>query len=230
MVQKDIFLSDKRIVLFIGNLGSGKTELAINYSLSLQKKGYSTAIVDVDVVNPYFRTRLVKKELEELGLNVISSEGNLVNADLPALSPRIKSVFENSSLKGVFDVGGDSVGATVLGRFKELLPKDSYELFFVVNTCRPFTKDVEGILKMFLEIKNVCGMEISALVNNTNLGSKDTSLEDILKGEEILKEVSGKVNLPIAFTGIAENLLKDYRKIRPEKIVLPLKFFMKPPF
>ncbi|MCQ2560181.1 MAG: hypothetical protein MJ157_05680 [Clostridia bacterium] len=205
-----------------GCLGSGKTELAINYALSTQPL---SVLADVDVINPYFRSRLVKSELEKQGLTLISSEGLLANADLPALSPRIRSIFDNPGRPAVFDVGGDDVGAKVLGRFVPFLPEGSYDLFFVLNTCRPFTQDCPSIIKMFQEIQAACGLKFTGLINNTNLG-QDTDLAIIAQGRKIILEAAAKLNLPLVFTGAAENLAAGL----PEIPYLPLKFYMRPPF
>ncbi len=220
--MKKIFQSSKRIVIMAGYLGSGKTELAINYALSTRPL---SILADVDIINPYFRSRLVKKELEQKGLTVISSEGILANADLPALSPRIRNIFDNPDKPAVFDVGGDDLGARVLGRFAPFLPEGSYDLFMVLNTCRPFTQDCPGIIKMFQAIRAACGLKFTGLVNNTNLGSA-TDLAVIAKGREIILKAAKQLNLPLVFTGAAENLVAGL----PEIPYLPLKFYMRPPF
>lgn len=222
---------EKRITLFIGNLGSGKTELAINYALGIQKRGYHATIVDLDIINPYFRTRLVREQLLQRGLKVISPEGALAGADVPALSPKIKGVFENQELYSIFDVGGDDVGATVLGRFADLFFSTSYELFFVVNACRPFTQTAHKVINMLHEIEKAAGLKVTSLVNNTNLGPNLTTVSTIIEGQKMLEEVSLHLGLPIAFIGTTANLIPTLRNHLSNQVpLMPLELFMQPPW
>ncbi len=223
-------LSLKRITIFTGHLGSGKTELAINFALSLKERGLPTSVIDVDVVNPYFRTRLVREKLEQLGLTVICPRGEWMRADIPALPPAIRGVLEDPGRYGVFDVGGDEVGATVLGRFKPLLPAGDYHLWLVVNACRPFTRDKEGIISMLEGIEKACRLQVTGLVSNTNLGAV-TDEETILTGHRVVQEAASALNLPVVMVAARRELVEQLRPHLPRELpVLPLNLFMQAPW
>lgn len=225
-----MFTGDCRITIFTGNLGSGKTEVAINYALHEKKLGRRTAIVDLDIVNPYFRTRLVREQLGGLGLEVVCPRGPLAAADVPALSPAIKGVLENKDIYGVFDVGGDDVGATALGRFKELLPEGSHQLYFVVNACRPFTRDPAGVIKILRSVEKASKLKVTGLVSNTNLG-RETDLQTVLDGHRMVREVAEEIGIPVAFLGARLDLVKELTmRVKDGTVVMPMQFFMRPPW
>lgn len=220
----------KRITIYTGNLGSGKTEIAINTALGLMKQGKKTALVDLDIINPYFRTRLVKDKLESTGLHIVSPDSKYSFSDQPAVSPAVKGVLLNNEITGVFDVGGDDVGAIALGQYRDQFPKGEYHLLFAVNCCRPFTGNPEGIIKYLNSIENASGMKVTGLVNNTNLGS-ETSLNTVIAGYKTLSEVSEFLGLDIVFTCVKKELESATRKELGEKNpVLTMEKFMKTPW
>lgn len=190
---------DKRINIFTGHFGSGKSEIAVNFAFKLNKMNYKTSIVDMDIVNPFFRTTDVKDELEANGIHVVTTLYANTNVDIPALSPEINMLFENKDFKVVLDVGGDDLGAKVLGRYKEQITNDSYRMFFVINTKRPMTDTKEKIISMIRDIEESSGIGIDVLINNTNL-MQNTTPDDIMEGYEIINQVSEELNIPIAFT------------------------------
>jgi hypothetical protein len=217
----------KRISIFAGNFGSGKTEIALNYAAKIHETGDKVVVVDLDLINPYFRTRLVKKNFEDKGIKVVSPEGKLANADVPALSPAIYGVLEGKNIYGVFDVGGGDIGSVVLGRFTDHLPEGTYNLFLVVNTCRPFTRDTDGIITVLREIEKTCRLKFTAIVSNTNLGP-GTDTATVLEGYRIASEAARILNLPVAFVCVPENLIGSLKGI--DVPVLPLTMFMKVPW
>ncbi|WP_027356029.1 hypothetical protein [Desulfofundulus thermocisternus] len=220
----------KRITIFTGHLGSGKTELAINFALSLKERGLPASIVDLDVVNPYFRTRLIKEKLEQLGLTVICPRGEWMRADLPALPPDILGVLEDPARYGVFDVGGDDVGATVLGRFRPLLPPDDYHLWLVVNACRPFTRSKDDIIKMLKSIEKACRLQVTGLVSNTNLGAA-TGWQTILEGHQVVQDAARLLNLPVVMVAARRDLVEKLRAHLPPGFpVFALNLFMQAPW
>ncbi len=225
-----MFGNDRRITIFTGNLGSGKTEIAVNYALNLKSTGRRTAIVDLDIVNPYFRTRLVRDALTARGLDVVCPAGPLANADVPALPPAIKGVIENIEISGVFDVGGDDVGATALGRFRDMLLENTYNMYFVVNACRPFTGKPEGVIKMLRSVENACGLKVTGLVNNTNLGG-ETDIDTVLAGHGMVKETARQIGVPVAFVGALNRLVEELSsRLKDGTPVLPLTLFMRTPW
>jgi hypothetical protein len=189
---------DKRINIFTGHFGSGKTEIAVNYVLKMAAVYNKTAIVDFDIVNPFFRTTDVKADLENNNIRVVTPLYANTNVDVPALPSEINTVFENKEYRVVFDVGGDDIGARVLSRYRNEILEDDYEMFFVVNTRRPMTDTKEKIEHMINEIQDSSRLKITKLVNNTNL-LDDTTAEDIIEGHTIIEQVSKKLNIPFAF-------------------------------
>lgn len=189
---------DKRITIFTGNFGSGKSEIALNYIEKLSKAKSNVVIVDLDVVNPFFRTSDAKEELLKNNISVISPVFAGTNIDTPALSPVINSVFENKDTMVVFDVGGDDLGARILSGYKNKILAEDYEMFFVVNILRPETTDVKNITDMVKNIENASGLRATALINNTNL-LNDTSVSDILKGKMVIDRVSEQLGIPVGF-------------------------------
>lgn len=220
----------RRLTIFTANLGSGKTELAVNFARQLKERGLPVSVVDLDVVNPYFRTRLVREELERKGLTVVCPRGEWAGADLPALSPAIRGVLEDERRYGVFDVGGDDVGATALGRFKPYLPGGSYHLWFVINACRPFTRDSDGIINYLRSIEKASRLTVTGLVSNTNLG-RWTDLETVLAGQRVVKEAARRLSLPVVMAAARRSLAGELQeKLGADIPVLPLDLYMQPPW
>ncbi|RCX15437.1 hypothetical protein DFR58_11317 [Anaerobacterium chartisolvens] len=192
---------NKRIGIFTGHFGSGKTEVAVNYALKLAEKGCKTAIVDFDIVNPYFRTADARERLESRGIYVLAPMYANTNVDVPALPAEISAIFEKKEYRVVFDVGGDDLGARVLSRYRNEIGEDDYEMFFVINIKRPMTDTVRKICDMAEEIQYSSRLKITSLVNNTNLLGK-TTFEHIEEGHRMISEVSEKMNIPIGFTSL----------------------------
>ncbi|WP_027363433.1 hypothetical protein [Desulfotruncus alcoholivorax] len=219
----------ERITIFTGNIGSGKTELAINYALRLKQEHDRVGIVDLDIVNPYFRTRVFRDYLEQNGLKVVAPAGELAGADVPALPAAILGILEDEGIKGVFDVGGDDIGATALGRFKPLLPEGSYGMFFVVNTCRPFTRTVEGIMQVLKAVEKASRLKVTGLVSNTNLGS-GTDIATIETGHNIVTEAASRLNVPVTFMAVRNELAAELAQRFPQENLFPLNLHVLPPW
>lgn len=183
------------ITIFTGHYGSGKTEIALNFAL---QKGKGTAIVDLDLVNPYFRTKDAESELLRHDIEVITPHFANTNVDVPSLPAEVYSVFQKQG-DVIFDVGGDDDGATALGRFKPQFDAASYEMLFVVNAFRPETGTEEGILQMMRAVESASRLKISGLVNNSNI-MEYTTKENILFGEKLVRDVAKKTGVPFAFT------------------------------
>lgn len=219
----------KRLNIFTGNLGSGKTEVAANFALMLKEMGHETAIVDLDVVNPYFRTRLISDDLGRRGLRVISPGGRMAWADSPSFSPAIRGLIEDDATYGVFDVGGDDVGATALGGYSEFLAGRDYHLYFVVNPYRPYTRDVEGIGNILQSVEGACRMKVTGLVSNPTLGHA-TVPEEVFKGHRVVQAAAEEFGLPIAFLAARKDIELAVRAgLPPGFDVLPLEIFMRAP-
>lgn len=202
---------EKRISMFTGHFGSGKTEVAVNYAEKLSQLSSKTAIVDLDIVNPYFRTADAKAELEAKGIWVILPMYANTNVDVPAVPAEVYALFQKKEYRIVFDIGGDDLGARVISRYKDEILQDDYELYFVINTRRPMTDTVQKIEDMIHSIEGASRIKVTGLVNNTNL-LQATTAEVILEGHEIIEKVSQKLNIPIKFiSGFRSQLetLKD---------------------
>lgn len=207
-------MESKRITLFAGHYGSGKTNIAVNYALKLREDGKPVAIADLDIVNPYFRTKDSEKELSEAGIRLISSEFASSNVDLPALPQDVYSIVDNNTEYAVMDIGGDDRGAYALGRYADSIKKENnYEMFMVINMYRPLTRDVESTVEVMNEIETACSMKFTAIVNNSNIGV-ETTAEDVLDSLVYAQKVSEATGLPIRLTTVDEKLYNNlYGKV-----------------
>lgn len=196
----------KRIVLLSGHYGSGKTNIAVNLAMRLRAQYEKVAIADIDIVNPYFRTRDSQAELEAAGIRVISSEFASSNVDLPALPQEVYAITDDKSLRAVVDVGGDDRGALALGRWRDaMLQENDYEMLLVINRFRPLTRDVESAIEVMREIERAAGMRFTAVANNSNLG-EETTPEDVLSSMDYAREICARAQLPLRFTSVNETL------------------------
>jgi len=187
-----------KVNIFTGHFGSGKTETAVNFSVMLLKKGYKTALADMDIVNPYFRSADVKEKMTGMGMKVIVPIFANTNTDVPALTGEINIVFEDKELYSVLDVGGDDLGAKVISTYKKKIIKTDYRHFFTVNVKRPATSDSDKIIKYVREIENASGLKVTGLVNNTNLMNL-TLPDDIIEGKKIIERAADALNIPVSF-------------------------------
>ncbi len=201
----------KRITLFAGHYGSGKTNIAVNYALKIKADGHSTVIADMDIVNPYFRTKDSEKELNEAGIRLISSQYASSNVDLPSLPQDLYNVIDDRSNYAVLDIGGDDRGAYALGRYApSILKENDYEMFMVINKFRPLTRDVQSAVEVMDEIQTACGMKFTAIVNNSNLGD-ETTAEDVLGSLKYAEEISKATGLPLKMTTVNEKLYNELK-------------------
>ena len=200
---------DKRITIFTGHFGSGKTEVAVNYALQTAEKGKKTAIVDLDIVNPLFRTADVKNMLLEKGIKVITPVYANTNVDVPSLPAEISSMFEDRSYSVILDVGGDDLGARAVSRYRNEIVQEDYVHYFVVNTRRPMTRTPDEIERMVWEIQTTAGINVDMFVNNANLlGSSTPELLD--EASAILRRVSEKLSIPLGFISGMQDVLSEY--------------------
>lgn len=214
-------MQNKRITIFSGHYGSGKTNIAISYALNLKKQVEKVAIADIDIVNPYFRTKDSEDMLKQQGVKLICSPYANSNVDIPALPQEIYSVTDDLTTNFILDVGGDERGALALGRIAPgIREEDNYDMFFVVNFCRPLTQDINGALEVFNEIQNACGLKFTAIINNTNLG-RETTKEIVEQSVVKAKELSKVVNIPLLYTTVKQDLVKDFAN-QKDIIVVPI--------
>ena len=212
-------MEHKRLTLFAGHYGSGKTNIAVNYALHLAAEGKKVCIADLDIVNPYFRTKDSARELEAAGVHLISPQFANSNVDLPALPAEAYRLVTDRETYGIMDIGGDDRGAYALGRYVPgILEENNYRMIFVANASRPLTRTPEDALEVMREIEAACGLHFTDLINNTNLGDLTTA-ETVLASRSYMEKLSQLSGLPVfattAKTDVAEKL--------PLPNVLPLK-------
>lgn len=190
----------KRVTILTGHYGSGKTSIAVAFSLSLHAEGNRVTICDLDIVNPYFRTTDHRRELEQNDVQLVTSPFAGSNLDIPALPKELYAAIADSTGYAVLDVGGDDRGAVALGRYvPDIVSEGDYELFFVTNFYRPLTRTAEDALGVLHEVETACGMKATALVNNSNLG-RETVASDVLGTTDRMAALSERARLPVAFT------------------------------
>ncbi len=199
-------MRDKRVILLAGHYGSGKTNIAVNIALNLKAEGRDVVIADLDIVNPYYRTKDSEEELKNAGIHLISSEYANSNVDVPALPQELYSIVDNKSTYAVMDIGGDDRGALALGRYTPyILEENNYEMLFVVNQYRPLTRTVENTVEVMREIEQAGGLPFTGIINNSNLGVATTA-EDVLATQSYAEGVSEMTGLPICATTVVESL------------------------
>ncbi len=213
----------KRITLFLGHYGSGKTNVAVNYAMYLKDKGYKTAIYDLDVVNPYFRTLDGKAMLEEKGVRLVASTFANSNVEVPSIPADNYAIIDRLDEHAVVDVGGDDTGALALGRYSQKIQEENdYQALLVINKFRFLTKEPKDVLEYLIDIEKASSLKITGLVNNSNLG-EETTEEDILSSIEYAKEVEKLTGLKVQFTAIknviAKNLKDKFNEILPLEMI-----------
>lgn len=203
-------MSEKRITLFAGHYGSGKTNIAVNYALHLKKLGYPTVIADLDIVNPYFRTKDSEKELMEQGIDLICSSFANTNLDIPSVPQTMYRVVHDKSSYAVMDIGGDDAGAIALGRFSEAITaEDNYEMFFVLNFFRPLTRNAEEAFVVMKEIEAASGLKFTAVINNSNLGEL-TEVDDVVSTFTMAEEFCRLSGLPLRFVSVEKSIADKF--------------------
>lgn len=196
----------KRITLLSGHYGSGKTNIAVNMALDLKKQYDKVAVADLDIVNPYFRTKDSMEDFKQNGIRLIVSEYANSNLDIPALPDDMYAITDDRQLKTIIDVGGDDRGALALGRIApQIIKENDYDMLMVINRFRPLTPDAESTLEVMREIELAGGIKFTGLINNSNLGAQ-TEKEDVLSSVKYANEVSALSGLPVVLTTVEERL------------------------
>ena len=213
----------KRAALFAGHYGSGKTNIAVNYALGLAAEGKKVLVADLDIVNPYFRTKDSEEELRAAGVEVISSPYANSNVDLPGLPAAIYRCVEDRSVHACIDIGGDDRGALALGRLTPYLLKEGdYEKFFVVNFFRPLTRTPEEALGVLREIEAADGLPFTAIINNSNLGEMSDA-QSIAGTEKRIRELEELTGLPCVMTCCMEELADELKGLLPERDIFGMR-------
>ncbi|MBW2277802.1 MAG: cobalamin biosynthesis protein CbiA [Deltaproteobacteria bacterium] len=226
--QASGYTPSEHLVMIVGNYGSGKTEVAVNLALQLADAGNTIQIADLDIVNPYFRSREARTIMEQHGIRVVIPPGEQVYADLPIVLPEIKGMLEpTGGTYSLFDVGGDDAGARMLSSMREPLGDAPYALLQVINSRRPFTDTVDGCLKMQTSIEEASRLKVSGYIVNSHLIDQTTA-EVVLEGYELANRVSVRTGVPVEFVSVMEDLAQlpeikeiDVPVLHLERIMLP---------
>ena len=202
----------KRITLFAGHYGSGKTNIALAFARSLRREGAGrVAIADLDIVNPYFRTKDFRPTLEAEGIELVVSDFANSNVDFPAMPAETYSLVADRGTRVVMDIGGDDRGALALGRYvDDIREEGDYEMVGVVNACRPLTRTVRDTVEALREIEAAAALRFTALANNTNLGA-ETTAETVLSSLGYARGVSAEMGVPVMMTTCMSSLADELR-------------------
>ncbi len=213
----------KRLTLIAGHYGSGKTNIAVNLSFDLKNKGYGrVAIADLDIVNPYFRTKDSINELTEKGIELISSPYAGSNVDIPAIPQEMYALTDDTSISAVIDIGGDDRGALALGRYIPAIVKENdYSFYMVINCYRPLTCDVASTLEIMTEIERAAGIKFTGVINNSNIGA-DTCKEHVLNSVTYANEFVKVSGLPLVMTTVEAGLFDELKDEIPNLFSLQL--------
>lgn len=214
----------KRITVFLGYYGSGKTELAVNYALYLKSLGKKVVVIDFDLVNPYFRTKDAEKLFEENDITLIAPEFANTNLENPTVPSEIFSVFEDKDVYAIFDVGGGEDGAIPLGVFHRQLSQEECDVFFVLNQRRMLTTNPEEAIEIYQEIAAVSRIPITGFINNTHLKEETTS-EMLLDGQALAEAVAKALGIPVVYISGSKEML-DTLPEKYESLKFPIQFYI----
>jgi hypothetical protein len=206
-----------KITILTGHFGSGKTEIAINLAFQERKVNPKVAINDLDIINPYYRSRDIEKEFIKHDIELIAPKGHLSMADLPIVSGEIYRVLHDPSYRIIIDAGGDKDGATALGQYYNEWKHMEPEMLFVLNGNRPYVSTVEGAMETIERIEEAARLKVTGIINNTNIGS-ETTVEEIEKGLLLAEKISRKTSIPLVYSTISDQLKNEtveFAKVNP---------------
>ena len=220
-------LSPHRLLIVTGHFGTGKTEFSVNLALALARAGEKVMMADLDIVNPYFRSRERREVLEAAGVRLITSSQDSENADMPSLPAEILTVLEDRSYRGLLDIGGDPDGARVLARYQPKITAEDYQLLFVSNANRPEVRRAEDAISYLRCIEEVTGLTCGGIVNNTHLCG-ETTAEEVLRGAELARAISEKTSIPVLCHTAEERLIPELTALAEP--IFPITIQMKKPW
>ena len=192
-------LFTRRALVLVGHFGSGKSEIAVNVAFGLRNRGAEVTLVDLDLVKPYFRCRLAKNDLGARGIRLVAPMGDRFYADLPILVPEARGLAQDGTARTdrvIFDVGGDDLGARVLGSLSGLLDRAATDLLFVVNANRPFAEDLPACQAMLRDVQAAARMAVTGLVANTHL-MDETTPATVLEGIRLARALETATGIPL---------------------------------
>jgi len=217
------------VTILVGHFGSGKTEIALNGAFELAAGGVRITLADLDVVKPYFRSRSARAMLSDAGIELLAPTGANAHADLPIIVPQIRSHLRDPNCRLIMDVGGDEIGARVLGSLSDVVPFDDTDCLLVLNFRRPATPNPERALHMIREIEAVGRVPVSGLISNTHL-MEETTPAVVLDGYRQAIETARLAEVPVVAVTVTEELAVDLREENFECPVVAMRRIVIPPF
>ncbi len=212
----------KRITLLSGHYGSGKTNIAVNMAFELKKSFDNVVVADMDIVNPYFRTKDSQREFDDAGIKLIASAFAGSNVDLPSLPQEMYALTDSREAHCILDIGGDERGALVLGRYADRIKEENdYEMLFVFNACRPLTPDADSALEVMREIEWAGKIPFTGIINNSNIG-EETTPETVISSMDKALELSEKAGIPLIATSVHSRLFPSLENKIPNLFPLTL--------
>lgn len=215
-----------RISIITGHYGTGKTEFAVNLALSMAQER-RLMLADLDIVNPYFRSREKRDLLKAAGVELITSSQACSDADVPALPAELLTILQNRDITGILDIGGDPVGARVLARFRPQILEEDHQLIYVLNANRPEVRTKEAAIRYLQGIENTTGLICTGIVNNTHLCAETTPAE-IRKGAALAAAVSQETDIPVLCHVAEERFVSSLSDL--SEPVFPITIRMKKPW
>lgn len=219
----------QRVNVFVGHFGSGKTEVALNVAIQMAAAGKRVALVDLDVVKPYFRSRSARDLLLEAGVELVAPEGDDLLADIPIVAPRVRSLCRDGVTHVVMDAGGDDTGARALGSLSDVLDDETLAVTLVLNFRRPFTPDVAAAVVMAREIEAAARVKVTGVVSNTHLMGQTTA-SVILEGASLAAKTAAELCVPLLAVAVEDRMFEAVKDAALPGPVLLLHRFVQPPF
>lgn len=219
----------KRIIVVVGHYGSGKTNLSVNLALHLNAIGKKVVLVDLDTVNPYFRSADFADLMEQHDIELISPVYARTNLDIPALTGRLDTEI-NTDKTLIIDVGGDDAGAAALGRYSTSIREaGGCEMLYVVNAYRYLTRTADEAAQILGEVQRASRLFVTGVVNNSNLAELTTA-EDVAAKDSFARDTAAKYKVPLLFTSVEERIASETNALLPNGTIFPVKIFVKKPW
>jgi hypothetical protein len=222
-------LFEKRVTVFVGHFGSGKTEIALNGALELAAAGDRVTLADIDVVKPYFRSRAARDILKDAGIRLLAPSGENTHSDLPIIVPQIRSALQDPACRLVMDAGGDDNGAKVLGSLADVVPEAETSCLAVLNFRRPSTPNPAGAVAMVRDIEAAARISMTGLVSNTHLMG-ETTAEIVMEGYRMAVETSRQLGVPVVAATATDELALELRNENLDCPLVVLRRVVLPPF
>jgi hypothetical protein len=233
MKQKNFIRpTGKRILLVTGHYGSGKTEFSVSYAMKLAEAKERVfprlSVVDLDIVNPYFRSREQMSMLEDAGIKVYGGIYKTeITAELPELAADIRAPLEDKGCRVIVDAGGNDSGAKVLNQFRKYFTPEETAVLAVINASRPDTRDAEGALRHLASIESVTGLRIDGIVNNTHL-LRETTAETVAAGHQLCTEICMKTGKVLWCDCYPASIIPETELYDVGEYLMPLGLYMRP--